>query len=176
MPKLITDKHLGSNQERARNYVKAYILYPSGFFGLACMVAGTASLGYQLVATDTYTWTTFAESFGLLLLGGVLGWIQTRYHQHVLRDHPGIFASRMKPPSAKRAARQKKEPRPSSVDDAGPSWLPFAYLAGMAMLLTASTVSVWMGHVHGIAAYLMPWGGFFWSKLFFWRTVLKEGV
>jgi hypothetical protein len=176
MPKLITDKYLGSNLEKARSYVKAYILFPSGFFGLVCMVAGTAALGYQLVATDTYTSATFGESFGLLLLGGALGWIQTRYHQHVLQDRPEIFASRMKPPSAKRAGRQKKEPRSPSVDDTGPSWLPFAYLAGMSMLLTASTISVWMGHVHGIAAYLMPWGGFFWSKLFFWRTVLKAGV
>ena len=65
---------------------------PASLDWLACMVTGTvAALGYQLVATDTYTWTTFAESFGLLLLGGVLGWIQTRYiiYQHVLRRSSG---------------------------------------------------------------------------------------
>ena len=90
MPKLITEKHLGSNQERARNYVKAYILYPSGFFGLACMVAGTASLGYQLVATDTYTWTTFAESFGLLLLGGV----RPAFELQAKRSRGGMHGSR----------------------------------------------------------------------------------
>jgi hypothetical protein len=49
------------------------------------------------------------------------------------------------------------------------------YLAGLGLLAAVSTVAMQVGQVHPIAAYLMPWGGFFWAKLFFWRSVIKEG-
>src|SRR5690349_12626906 len=94
MPKLVTVRQSEDTTERAKNYVKAYILFPSGFLGLVAMVVGTAALGYQLIATDSYTWTTFVTSSGLLLVGGCVGWMQTRYHQYILDKHPDVFASR----------------------------------------------------------------------------------
>ena len=48
------------------------------------MVCGVGGLGYQLIATDTYTWGTFIQSSGLLLLGGMLGWLQTSFGMAVM--------------------------------------------------------------------------------------------
>lgn len=52
-------------------------------------------------------------------------------------------------------------------------WVPVAYLAGVAVLLSTATFSVVYGAVFVVAAYLLPWAGFFWAKLFFWRKVLQ---
>ncbi len=173
MPKLVTVRRLEGNVEKARDYVKTHILFPSGLLGLIFMVAGTAALGYQLLATDTYTWSTFVQSMGLLVLGAVFGWGQTKYHQYLLREHPDVFASRMKIFTQAARGRAKKEPPPSPVVHRGREFVPLAYLAGMLVLLSASAVSAVFGQVYYVAAYLMPWAGFFWAKLFFWRGVIR---
>lgn len=172
MPKLVTVKRLEGNTQKARDYIKAYILFPSGALGLVCMIAGTASLGYQLLATDTYTWATFSESTGLLVMGGILGWIQTRYHQYLLREYPEVFASRMRK-TAKTTSRAKKEIA-TIASPPGQAWVPAVYVVGLAILLSASAASTLFGHVYFMAALLMPWAGFFWAKLFFWRSILRE--
>ena len=174
MPKLVTVRQVEDTTERAKNYVKAYILFPSGFLGLITMVAGTAALGYQLIASETYTWTTFWLSSALLIFGGGVGWGQTRYHQYILQYYPEVFASRMKPMSIKRSGRSKKESAVPAPEAPGSKWIPLVYLAGMGILIAASTASMQIGQVHPVAAYLMPWGGFFWAKLYFWRAVIKE--
>ncbi len=172
MPKLVTVKRLEGNVEKARDYVKTHILFPSGLLGLIFMVAGTAALGYQWLAMDTYTWATFMLSTGLLVLGAVLGWGQTKYHQYLLREHPDVFASRMKAFLAPRS-RARREPTLSPLIHRGREFIPLAYLAGMLVLLAASTVSAMLGDVYYVAAYLLPWAGFFWAKLFFWRGVIR---
>ena len=75
MPKLVTVKQFEDQSERAKDYVKAYILFPSGILGLISMVGGTGALGYQLIATGSYTWATFWISSALLLIsGGAVYW------------------------------------------------------------------------------------------------------
>ena len=77
MPKLVSVKQQEGHDARATAYIKAYMLFPAGILGLISMLGGVGGLGYQLIATDTYSWTTFLESSGLLLLG-VLGWCRPR--------------------------------------------------------------------------------------------------
>ena len=175
MPKLVTVKQFEDIAERAKNYVKAYILFPSGILGLISMVAGTGALGYQLIATESYTWVTFWISSALLVFGGCVGWGQTRYHQYILHHYPEVFAGRMRPVAAKRSGRARKESPVPTPQAPGAKWIPLAYLAGMGILFAASSASMQLGQVHPVAAYLMPWGGFFWAKLYFWRAVIKEG-
>jgi hypothetical protein len=172
MAKLVTLKQAEEQTARATAYVKTYILFPSGMLGLICMLVGIGMLGYQLVATDSYTWRTFAESSGLLLLGGVVGWLQTLYQRWMLRVRPEVFAARMQF-VAKRGSRSKRESVSSQPDSTSPWWVPVAYLALAGMILAASTMSVLEGTVNPVAAYLMPWAGFFWAKLFFWRKVIQ---
>ncbi|MBI4401862.1 MAG: hypothetical protein HY581_09550 [Nitrospirae bacterium] len=173
MPKIITAKRLAGDTEKAREYVKTHILFPSGLLGLIFMVAGAASLVYQFMI-KTYSWQTFLETSGLLLVGGLLGWAQTRYHQYLLREHPGHFASRMKIFSRTGIKRSKREVLIPPLEHRGRSLVPLWYILGIGALFGASAVSSSLGQVDYTAAFLLPWAGFFWAKLFFWRGVLGE--
>lgn len=171
MPKLITAKRVESEIDLARKYAKTHILFPSALLGSILMLAGTAALVYQF-AVETYNWKTFAESTGLLALGGVLGWIQTRYHRYVLQEDPGYFAGRLRTFSKAGHKRSKREAPVQPVEHAGSRVVPFLYVAGVVFLLGVSSACAIAGDVDPMAAFLMPWGGFFWSKMFFWRGVL----
>ncbi|MGQ0812663.1 MAG: hypothetical protein ACT4OO_15760 [Nitrospiraceae bacterium] len=173
MPKLISAKRAEGHVDKAHDYVKAYIVFPSGLLGLIFMVAGTAALGYQVTATDTYTSATFVQSTGLLMLGGLFGWIQTRYHKYLLREHPSVFAARLRTFTRTNRAKWKKEPVLSKAAFRQ-RWIVPAYLAGILILVAASSASAMMGQVYYVAAYLMPWAGFFWARLFFWRALLQK--
>lgn len=174
MPKLVAVKPQEGYDAGATAYIKAYILFPSGILGLLSMLGGIGALGYQLIATDSYTWETFLQSSGLLVLGGILGWLQTIYHRSILRDHPEIFAERIKPSTTKKGGRPKRDDSSSQARSHTSPWVPVAYLAGVAVLMFGSTVSVVYGAVYPVAAYLLPWAGFFWAKLFVWRKVLEQ--
>jgi len=171
MPKLITTRRVENEIDLARKYAKTHILFPSALLGALFMLVGTATLIYQF-AVETYNWKTFAESTGLLLLGGLLGWVQTRYHRYVLREDPGYFAGRLRTFSKTGPKRSKKEPPVQPVEHAGSRLVPILYVAGIALLLGVSSACAMAGDVDYMAAFLMPWGGFFWSKMFFWRGVL----
>lgn len=173
MPKLVSLKQQEGHDARATAYIKAYMLFPAGIFGLISMFGGVGGLGYQLVATDTYSWATFLESSGLLLLGGTLGWLQTTYHQWILAHRPEVFAARMRQPALTKSGKPKRETGKIQDSPSGSPWAPVAYMAGLALLLFGSTVAVVYGAVHPLASYFLPWAGFFWAKLFFWKSLMK---
>lgn len=173
MAKLVSVKQQEGHDARATAYIKAYMLFPAGILGLISMVGGVGGLGYQLIATDTYSWATFIQSSGLLLLGGVLGWLQTTYHRWILANRPEVFAERMRQPALNKGGRPKRDSGKSQESASGSPWAPVAYMAGLALLLFGSTIGVVYGAVHPIAAYFLPWAGLFWAKLFFWKTLLK---
>lgn len=173
MPRLITVRRPEQIMQQAHEYVKSYILFPSGLVGLICLVGGVGGLGYQLIATESYTWDTFYQSSGLIALGVVMGVGQTRYHQYLLRRFPEVLAARMRQASTKRGAKTKKEAQPATIDHPGRPFIPVAYLAGTAILAGSSMMASLYGQVSIVPAILMPWAGFYWARLFFWRTVVK---
>jgi hypothetical protein len=171
MPKIITSRRREGEHERAREYVKGHILFPSGLLGMIFMVSGTAALVYQFMAI-TYSWRTFVESVGLLLAGCLLGWVQTRYHQYLLREHPAFFAGRMRLYSRAPQKRARKESSSSELEHRGRAWVPLYYVLGIGLLVGVSAWSSIWGQTYYVAAFLMPWAGFFWAKMFFWRGIL----
>jgi hypothetical protein len=172
MPKIITSRRREGAHEKAIEYVKSHILFPSGLLGLIFMVAGMAALAYQFMAM-TYDAGTFAESFGLLVMGAFLGWAQTRYHQHILREDPGYFAARLRLHSKTGQKRPRKE-YSAPLGHRGRQFVPLYYLSAVSVVLGASAWSAFVGRTYYVAAFLMPWAGFFWAKLFFWRGLLAE--
>ena len=171
MPKLVTVKRIEGEHEKAVEYVKTHILLPSGLLGLICLVAGAGTLIYQFVV-EAYSWFAFSEVTGLLVVGGLLGWGQTRYHKYLVREHPEQFASRMKLYSRSSPKRTKKELHAPRLEHKGQKFVPLFYVLGIAMLLGVSVTSWQSGHVDGVAAFCMPWAGFYWAKTFFWRGVI----
>jgi hypothetical protein len=175
MPKIITAKRLQGESERAQEYVKTHILFPAGLLGLICILTGTAALVYQFIG-QTYGWQTFLQSSGLILAGVVLGWAQTHYHRYLLREFPAYFAERMKLFSRGAPRRGKRDSPMPALAHRGRGLVPVLYLVGIALLIGLSLFATIAGSVYYFAAFLLPWAGFFWAKLFFWRGVLqKEG-
>ncbi len=157
--------------EKAREYVRSHILLPSSLLGLVFMLSGMGFLGYQFLFEE-YEWRTFVETSGLLVLGILLGYAQTRYHRYLLRAYPEHFASRMRTFSRGRRPRGKRESVSHEPEHAGRSLVPLWYLLGVVLLVGLSTMSSLFGHVYYPAALTLPWAGFFWAKVFFWRTVI----
>jgi hypothetical protein len=171
MPKLVRGWRNEDIHSQARHYVRTYILLPSGFLGLICMLGGIGALGYQLFASSTYTWTTFTTSSALLLLGGACGWVQTRYHRYLFETVPEVFAARMRR-AVQRTQRKTGQTIPPIVHR-GRSLVPAAYILGCGLLIVASAWAIVQGSMEAVPAVLMPWAGFYWSKLFFWRGIVN---
>jgi hypothetical protein len=173
MARLVTVRRPEEIQQQAHEYVKSYILFPSGLVGLICLIGGVGGLGYQLIATDTYTWDTFYQSSGLIVLGLVVGMAQTRYHQFLLRRFPDVFAARLRMASTKRGSKAKREPPVVSINHPGRRFVPLIYVGGAALLMGSALAAATFGQVSTVPALLMPWAGFYWARLFFWRKVVK---
>ena len=172
MPKLVTVQRQEVELEKAQEYVKTHMLFPAGLLGLICVISSAAALIYQFV-TATYGLRAFEETTGLLASGALVGWGQTRYHRYLLREFPGYFAARMRAFERKGPKKSKKDVAAAQLDHPGRSLVPIVYVLGAAALLGLSALSMYSGEVDKVAAAMMPWAGFFWAKLFFWRRVLS---
>lgn len=173
MPKLVKGWRDEDIQTQARHYVRTYILLPSGLLGLVCMVGGIGTLAYQFIASGTYTWTTFTTSSGLLLMGGLCGWVQTRYHRYLFESIPAVFAARMRSAVQRTQRKPKAAPAIPAIEHPGRKFVPVAYVMGSVLLLAGSAWAISYGSMDPIPAMLMPWAGFYWGKLFFWRGVVS---
>lgn len=174
MPKIITAKRRESETDQAREYVKTHVLLPNALIGMVFMVAGVLALIYQFMS-ESFGWRPFVETSGLVLTGIVLGWIHTRYQRYLLDRYPGFFAGRLKLFSKGTLKRQKREVLAQPLEHPGRSWVPLAYAVGILALLGASFATATYGHLYFVAAFFMPWLGYFWARMFFWRSVLQQG-
>jgi hypothetical protein len=159
--------------QQALEYVKTYILLPSGFLGLICLVGSVGGLGYQLFATDSYTWDTFYQSSGLFLSGIGLGAAQTLYQRYLLREFPEVLAARLRAGLNRQKGKIKKQSEPPDIEHSGRQLIPVAYVLGIGLLVGSAIAAFSYGRVQMIPALLMPWAGFYWAKLFLWRRVIN---
>ncbi len=159
--------------QQAQEYVKTHILLPSGLLGLLCLIGSVAGLGYQLFATDSYTWETFYQSSGLFLSGIGLGAAQTLYQRYLLREFPDVLAARMKQGVNRQKGKIKKSSDPPDIHHPGRQLVPLAYVLGIMLLVGSAIAAFSYGRVYMIPALLMPWAGFYWARLFLWRRVIK---
>ena len=171
MGKVITTKRLEGELDKAQDYVRTHILFPSSLLGLIAMVVGVLGLLYQLIL-GTYGWETFTFSSGLLFLGVFVGWGQTTYQKYLLREYPAYFANRMKTAEVRSLRKMKKSASDVSIDHRGRGLIPLWYLLGILMFFGLSVVCVLSGALDGVPAFALPWAGFFWAKMFFWKGVI----
>jgi len=171
MAKVITNKRLEGDIDKAQDYIRTHILFPSSLLGLIAMVVGVLGLLYQLIL-GTYGWETFSFSSGLLLAGVILGWGVTKYQKFILREYPTYFSSRMKT-AAQRSLRKLKKSAPDvSIDHRGRGLIPLWYLLGILTFIGLSVACIVSGALDGLPAFALPWAGFFWAKMFFWKGVI----
>jgi hypothetical protein len=173
MPKLVTRWREKDIHEQARYYVRSYILFPAGVVGLVCMIGGIGALGYQFVTTNTYTAATFWQSSLLIVAGALCGWVQTRYHRYLLASFPHVFAARLRTAVRQQGKKAKGETTEVSIEHPGRRLVPLGYAIGLMLLWGASAATVMYGNVDPVPAIVMPWAGFYWAKLFFWRGIVS---
>ncbi len=173
VPKLINVHHPQHTVQLAQEYVKTYILLPSGLLGLICVIGAVGGLGYQWLSTDSYTWDTFFQSSGLFMSGVGLGAAQTLYQRYLLREFPEVLAARMKEGLSRQRGNLKKRSDATTIEHPGRQFVPIAYLLGVMILIGETIAASAYGHVSMIPALLMPWAGFYWARLFLWRRVIK---
>jgi len=175
LPKVITAKRLDDETDKAQEFVRTYILFPASLLGLITIVVGVIALGVQLWS-GTYGWETFTYSSGLIVSGVLLGLIQTKYQQYLLREFPGYFANRMKAYTQRSIRKAKKAVSDITIEHRGRGLIPLGYLLGIVALLTLSGLAVITGFIEPVAAIVLPWAGYFWAKMFFWKgLVLPPG-
>jgi hypothetical protein len=173
VPKLINVQHPQHSTQQAQEYVKTYIVLPSGLLGLICVIGAVGGLGYQWLATDSYTWNTFYQSSGLFMSGVGLGAAQTLYQRYLLREFPEVLAARMKEGLNRQRGKLKKRADATTIEHPGRQFVPLAYLLGMMLLIGSTIAASAYGQVSMIPALLMPWAGFYWARLFLWRRVIN---
>lgn len=173
MPKLVTVRRKEDVHAQAKQYVKSYILVPSGMLGLVCMLGGVGGLAYQFLASSSYSAITFLVSSGLLLVGGLCGTAQTMYHRYLLETMPEVFAARLREAIGKRGKKTRTDQQTTQIAHRGRPFVPLAYLLGVLLLFTGSAWALFEGSVDAVPAVLMPWAGFYWGKLFLWRGVVQ---
>jgi hypothetical protein len=173
VPKLINVHHPQHTMQQAREYVKTYILMPSGLLGLICMIGAVGGLGYQWLAIDSYSLGTFYQSSALFMSGVGLGAMQTLYQRYLLREFPEVLAARMKAGLNRQRGTLKKRSDVTTIEHPGRQLVPLAYLLGMMILIGGTVATSAYGRVSVVPALLMPWAGFYWARLFLWRRVIK---
>ena len=173
VPKLITIHDPQQTMQQAQEYVKTYILLPSGLLGLVSVVGAVGGLGYQWLATDAYTWDTFYQSSGLFMSGVGLGAAQTLYQRYLLREFPEVLAARMKEGLNRQRGKLKKRAEATTIEHPGRQFVPLAYVFGVLLLIGGTIAATVYGRVSMVPALLMPWAGFYWARLFLWRRVIN---
>ena len=173
MPKLVTVHQPHETMHQAQEYVKTYILLPSGLLGLVSVVGAVGGLGYQWLSTDSYSWDTFYQSSGLFMTGVGMGAAQTLYQRYLLRKFPEVLAARMKEGMNRQKGKLKKRSEATTIEHPGRSFVPVAYLLGVVLLVGGTIAASVYGHVETVAALFMPWAGFYWARLFLWRRVIN---
>jgi fatty acid desaturase len=103
----------------------------------------------------------------------VIGVVQTRYQQYLLRQFPEVFAARIRDRVTRRRGKLRKDAQSPDFEHQGRALIPLAYLVGSAMLLGSGLAAYGYGQVSVVPALLLPWAGFYWARLFFWRRIIK---
>ena len=171
MAKVITTRKVQGEVERAHDYVRTHILFPAGMTGLITMVVGVLGLLVQLW-NGTYSWETFTTSSGLLVVGVLVGLAQTKYHQFLLRKFPAFFASRMRTATQRSVQKARKAAAEVPVEHRGRGLIPLWYVLGIMVFIGLSIVTVFAGFVDPVPAFALPWAGYFWAKMFFWKGII----
>ncbi len=175
MPKVITVRRQEGETEKAQEFIRTYVLFPASLLGLLSILVGVVALGYQLFKGN-YGWETFTYSSVLLIAGVLFGLAQTKYQQYLLREFPGYFANRMKAFTQRSMRKAKKTVTDVTIEHPGRGLVPVWYFLGMTALVALSGICVWTGFLHLVAAFALPWAGYFWAKMFFWKgLVLPPG-
>ena len=172
MSKLVSPRREESTLGQAREYLRSHIVFPSALLGLMFLFAGTMGLGYQYL-TDRYDGSTFLQSTGLAVAGALAGWGQCRYHRYLLVRAPEYLSSRLRAFARKSRGKHRRDGKFVEARHPGRNWVPLWYVLGTVALVGLSFWAAAWGSVYAVAAYLLPWAGFFCARVYAWKELWR---
>ena len=169
MGRIITVKKVEAERQKAVQYIKSSILYPSVFLGLLSIILGYGALIY-LLFSGRHLAQIVADSFILLGFGLLLGWFQFLYHRFLLEHYPEYYAERRRKSEQVRAGRFRKfgvVPKPVHRG----RWL-IPYLYWVAFIGFIALAVYYSMRLNAMAAIFLPLAGFYNLRFFFWKRKL----
>jgi hypothetical protein len=170
MVRVITARKAESERQKAIQYVKTSIIYPSALLGLISLVLGYGALIYLLFKGRFFA-SIVLDSFILLGVGILLGWFQYFYQRFLFENYPEYYAERRRRAERLRTGQARKLDILEKPDHKGRRIIPFVYLVAfvgaVAMIITYAT------RLNPISAVFLLLAGFYNVRFFFWKRKLR---
>lgn len=171
MPRLVTVKKAEQERQHALRYVKNSLVYPSALIGLTSLILGYGGVIYLIYKSRPLA-GLFTDSFVLLCIGLLLGFIQALYHQYLLRSHPEFFADKIHRMNLRLAGRIKKIGDPVRIQHVGRWAVPYLYLLGFGGLIYL--VVIYTPKLNILSSVFLLLAGFHNARFFYLKRLIKK--
>jgi hypothetical protein len=169
MVKIATVRKVENEQQRASDYVKNTVLFPSAMLGLVSIVLGYGALIY-LMFKGGFLAGFVVDSTILLVAGIGLGLIQSLYHRYLFDRFPDYFAQKRRRAEQLRARKVRKVETIEKPEHPGRWAVPLFYLAGFSGMI--GLIVYYTPRLNAMAAVFLVLAGFYNLRFFFWKRKL----
>lgn len=170
MVRVVTARRAESERQKAIQYIKTSIIYPSALLGLISLVLGYGALIY-LLFKGRFLASVVLDSFVLLGVGILLGWLQYFYQRFLFENHPEYYAERRRRTELLRAGQARKLDVLEKPNHKGRRIIPYIYLGAfvgaVAMVITYAT------RLNTLSAVFLLLAGLYNVRFFFWKRKLR---
>ena len=169
MVRIITAKKTESERQKASQYVKASIIYPSALLGLISLILGYGALIY-LLFKGRYFANIVLDSLVLLGVGILLGLAQYFYQRFLFENYTEYYAERQRRTERLRSGHARKL---DILEKPNHKWrwiVPFVYI--IAFIGTVSLIIIYAIRLNPVSAVFLPLTGFYNIRFFFWKRKL----
>ena len=170
MVRVATVKKYESERQKAVQYVKTTIIFPSALLGLVSILLGYGALIY-LLFKGSFLATVVIDSLILLGAGILLGLGQCLYHRYLFNKFPDYYAQRRRRSEQMRAGNIRKVNTVTKPEHSGRWMVPYLYLAGFAVVVTM--IVIYAPRLNPLSAVFLLLAGFYNIRFFFWKRKLR---
>jgi hypothetical protein len=169
MVKIATVRKAEDEKQRAVDYVKNTVVFPSALLGLVSILLGYGALVYLMFKGGELA-VLIMDSTVLLGIGIAIGLIQCLYHRFLFDAFPEYFALRRKRAEQLRSRNTKKIDTVEKPEHRGKWAVPIVYLAGLSGMVYL--VVYYVPRLNVMAAVFLLMAGFYNLRFFFWKRKL----
>lgn len=170
MVRVLTARKAEFEQQKAVQFIKASIIYPSALLGLISIVLGYGTLIYLLFKGRHFA-NIMIDSFVLLGIGIVLGWAHYRYQRFLFEHHPGYYAERRRKAERIRTGHSRKFQVIEKPQHQGRWLIPYLYVV---LLMGATAVVItYATRLNAISAVFLLLTGYYNVRFLSWKRKLR---
>jgi len=169
MVRIATVKKAKDERQKATQYIKAALIYPSAFLGLISLILGYGALIYLMIKGGFLANIVYS-SFVLLGLGVFLGWLQYRYQRFLFDSYPEYYAGKQRQNESIRSGQTRKVGVVEKPSHRGRKAVPYVYLAGYAAAIT--TIVIYARELNSVSAIFLLLAGLYNARFLSWKRKL----